>query len=221
MRQDKPPGFWISFQRWFCPPYLYEGIEGDLLEHFDKEVQTRGLRRARWRFAWHVIRFCRIGIILRNKLVIPKLATGMLRNYFKVAWRNMAANRTYTIINLTGLTLGLTVSILLFWIVRFEYNFDRYHKNADRLYQIKSRDKFGEANSHVPQGVIYSLRNNFPEVENAASVYRWDPQVVSACSVWSLLCASDVQRKFPFERFSGLPYPMSLLYYQKILFSSY
>ena len=79
-------------------------------------------------------------------------------------------NRSYTLINLIGLTLGLGVAIMLFWIVRFEYSFDRYHRNTGRLYQVRSHDKYGEANSHVPQGIIKALQTQFPGVAKAASV---------------------------------------------------
>lgn len=176
--EQKPPGFWISFLRWFCPPALLEGIEGDVLEQFHKEIESKGLVRARREYAGNVLKFFRPGIIFRNKISIHKVEYGMLINYFKVAWRSMKVNRMYTMINLTGLTLGLSVAIMLFWIVRFEYSFDRHHKNADQLYQIKARDKFGEPSSHVPQGVIYALKEHFPGVENAATVYGWNPQVI-------------------------------------------
>jgi predicted permease len=99
----------------------------------------------------------------------------MLRNYFKTAWRSLLHNRSYASINLLGLTLGLGVAIVLFWIVRFEYNFDRYHANADRIYQIRSYSKFGDgiANSHTPQGVVKALNTQFPGVEKAVNVHNW------------------------------------------------
>ena len=172
------PRFWHSFLKWFCPSRLYEGIEGDLLQQFDIDQKLRGDETARKRFAWNVIGFFRPGIIFRNRVTVSGIQSGMLVNYLKVAWRNMAGNRTYTVINITGLTLGISIAIVLFWILRFEYSFDCYHENADRLYQIKSHDKFGEPNSHVPQGVIHALTEQFPDVEKAATVYGWSPQVI-------------------------------------------
>ena len=95
----------------------------------------------------------------------------MLPNYLKIAWRNLVYNRSYALINLVGLTLGLGVAIVLFWIVRFEYSFDRYHKNADRLYRIIEVDRSGEKGSHVPQGVIKVLNEQAPGVDKAANVF--------------------------------------------------
>lgn len=92
-------------------------------------------------------------------------------SYLKIALRNVLKNRLYSFINLTGLTLGLGVAITLFWIVRFEYSFDRYHSKADRIYRVRATDKFGELQSHVPQGVIKALKEQVPGVESAASLY--------------------------------------------------
>ncbi len=92
-------------------------------------------------------------------------------SYLKIAFRNVRKNGLYSFINLTGLTLGLGVAITLFWIVRFEYSFDRYHSKAERIYRIRSTDKFGEKQSHVPYGVIKVLNEQLPGVENAGSLY--------------------------------------------------
>lgn len=102
----------------------------------------------------------------------------MIGNYFKTAYRSLQKNRLYTFINLTGLTLGLGVAITLFWIVRFEYSFDRFHAKADRIYRVKSVDKFGEHQSHVHQTTIKMLRTQFPGVELAANFYGMNPAAV-------------------------------------------
>src|SRR5690349_19895677 len=169
---------WLRFLRWFCPANLYEGIEGDVLERFESDVEIFGVGEAKRNLQWNVIRFFRPAIIFRNRLSISFLPAGMFANYFKMAWRTVIANRTYAVINLTGLTLGISIAIVLFWIVRFESGFDSFHKNADRLYQIISHNKFGEPNSHVPQGVIYALKEELTAVESAATVYGLPPQVL-------------------------------------------
>ncbi|SDG43328.1 MacB-like core domain-containing protein [Dyadobacter soli] len=102
----------------------------------------------------------------------------MIGNYFKTAYRSLQKNRLYSSINLTGLTLGLGVAITLFWIVRFEYSFDRFHAKADRIYRVKSTDKFGEKQSHVHQTTVKLLRTQFPGVESAANFYGMNPAAV-------------------------------------------
>jgi ABC-type antimicrobial peptide transport system permease subunit len=174
----RPSTYWLRVLKWFCPENLQEGIEGDLLEQFEEDVKAVGLKKAKTRLILNVIRFFRPGIVLRNKFSIMIIQWSMLQNYFKVAWRNMLRHQVYTIVNLSGLTLGLAVAIVLFLIVKFENSFDTYHANAKKIYQLKGRDKFGESQSQVPQGVIKALNDQFPAVEHAVSVYRWDPQVI-------------------------------------------
>lgn len=175
---EKLPQVLIRFLKWFCPSQLHEGIEGDLLEQFEDDVKMVGIRKARRQFALNAIRFFRPGILLRNKFSIMIFQWSMFKNYVKVASRNMARHRVYTFINLSGLTLGMTVAIVLFLIVKFENSFDTYHANVKNIYQLKVRDKFGEPQSHVPQGVIKALNEQFPTVQHAVNVLRWDPQVI-------------------------------------------
>lgn len=102
----------------------------------------------------------------------------MFRNYFKIAVRNLRNNTAYTLINVLGLALSMAVAIVLFRVISFEAGFDRYHTNAPRLYQLIGHDQFGGSNSQVPQGVIKALKEKFPGVERATSVYNYTPPVI-------------------------------------------
>jgi putative ABC transport system permease protein len=62
----------------------------------------------------------------------------MFRNYFKTAWRNLVKNKFYSFINIAGLTLGLTVGILILLWVQDEYNFDSFHKNAKNIIKLEN-----------------------------------------------------------------------------------
>jgi len=67
MNKHKPPLLALRFLAWFCPPSLYESIEGDLLEQFEEDVQNLDVTRAKRKLLWNVIKFFRLGILLRNK----------------------------------------------------------------------------------------------------------------------------------------------------------
>ena len=62
----------------------------------------------------------------------------MLLTYFTIAWRNLFKNKFYSVINILGLTVGLTVSLLILLWVNDEQSFDRFHKKTDRIYRINS-----------------------------------------------------------------------------------
>lgn len=60
----------------------------------------------------------------------------MLKNYFKIAFRNLWRHRVFSFINIMGLTVGMTACLLIFLYVRFEMSYDRFHHKADRIYRI-------------------------------------------------------------------------------------
>lgn len=103
----------------------------------------------------------------------------MFRNNIISTLRTLKRNRTYTLINMLGLSLSIGVAIVIFMIVRFEASFDTWHKNAPRLYQLLAYDKFDGINSHIPQGAIKALKDKVPGIENAATVYGFTPSVIN------------------------------------------
>ncbi|MGN6397345.1 MAG: ABC transporter permease [Mucilaginibacter sp.] len=60
----------------------------------------------------------------------------MLRNYFKIAWRNLKKNRLYAFVNITGLTVGIVSCLLIGIYIKSELSYDRFNKNADRIVRV-------------------------------------------------------------------------------------
>src|SRR6202035_3244789 len=61
----------------------------------------------------------------------------MFRNYFKIAWRNLLKNKLYSLINIGGLTAGLTIGILILLWVQDELSFDSFHRQAPNIYRLE------------------------------------------------------------------------------------
>jgi len=83
----------------------------------------------------------------------------VFKNYFKTAWRNLVKNKLYSFINVAGLTLGLTVGILILLWVQDEYSYDSFHKNAPNIIKIENMVATGPArqlwtNTTAPIGVM-------------------------------------------------------------------
>jgi putative ABC transport system permease protein len=74
----------------------------------------------------------------------------MLRNYLQVAWRNLARYKVYSAINVSGLAIGLAVCMLIVLYVGHEWSYDRFHKNADRIYWIQTKLKLGTDSVYMP-----------------------------------------------------------------------
>ena len=67
----------------------------------------------------------------------------MIRNYLKIAWRNLLKNKLYSFINIFGLAIGLTCFLLISLYVLEELSYDRYFKDTERIYRVNSDIKFG------------------------------------------------------------------------------
>jgi putative ABC transport system permease protein len=97
----------------------------------------------------------------------------MILNYFKIAFRNLRSGGWYSALNIGGLAIVLAVSLLLFWWVKDELTFDRFHADADRIYQINAH--FGKGMDEntftsTPGPVAAVIRKQMPEVESAVRI---------------------------------------------------
>jgi len=91
----------------------------------------------------------------------------MIRNYLKIAWRNLLKNKGFSLINITGLALGIGCFIVITMYVVDELSYDEFHANADDIYRINSDIKFGGVESHSANSsdmMAPTLKSDFPEV---------------------------------------------------------
>src|SRR5690348_9321839 len=96
----------------------------------------------------------------------------MLSNYFKIAWRNMMRNKGFSLTNLTGLTIGMTCTTLIFLWVQDELSWDRFHPNHSRIYKLSVNRNFNgtvTTDPSVPFPLADALKASFPEVKAAAT----------------------------------------------------
>lgn len=99
----------------------------------------------------------------------------MLKNYFKIALRNMFRNKLYSLINLTGLAIGLAACLMIWLWVQDEMNYDRFHTNADRIYRVERKVDFRDIHGQTPStsGPFGpALVNDYPEITNYVRVHR-------------------------------------------------
>ncbi len=97
----------------------------------------------------------------------------MLQNYLKIALRNLVRNKVYSFINIAGLAVGLTVSMLILLFVLHEISFDKFHVNGNRIYKINSEVKYGEqvvSFDHFAAKLAPLIKQNNPEVLNFVRV---------------------------------------------------
>ena len=99
----------------------------------------------------------------------------MFKNYFKIAWRNLARNKTYTAINIIGLTTGLCACMLVATVVIDDLSYDRQWSKSDDIYRIVSVNKMGDGlydrSSSSFAGLGNKLKTDYLEVEAVAEMY--------------------------------------------------
>ena len=100
----------------------------------------------------------------------------MINNYLKIAIRNLFKQRFYSIINISGLAIGLTCIILISLYVSNELSYDKHHKNWKNIYRTGFHLKFGgkEADYAVaPAPLAMAMQDEIPEVESATRFRSW------------------------------------------------
>src|SRR5580700_4275781 len=94
----------------------------------------------------------------------------MLKNYLKIAFRNLWRHRVFSFINIMGLTVGMTSFFLIFLYVKFEVSYDAFHSKAARIYRIVSDIKTPTEviNASGPSwAVAPHVKEEFPEIESS------------------------------------------------------
>lgn len=169
IKDKRPPDYILRFLNWICPEHLLEEIEGDLIQRFSRDLKAFGEPKAKRRLMWSALRFLRPGIILRNRYNANFFNMNLIRNYITIALRNFARQKSFTLLNVIGLSLGMTASLLIIQYVKYERSFDRFHSRADDIYRIQYNGwKGGELNFESAVAVpaaSAALKSNFPEVE--------------------------------------------------------
>src|SRR5215213_1169156 len=105
----------------------------------------------------------------------------MIRNYLKTALRNMTRNKISSFINISGLSIGITCALLIVVFIQNELSYDKFHKDADRIYQIVLNGNFNGQEfwaGNTPPPIGAALQKNFPEVESFARLFKTRDLVV-------------------------------------------
>ena len=100
----------------------------------------------------------------------------MFKNYFKIAWRNIIRHKIYSIINIVGLALGICACIVIYLVTNYEFSFDKFHPDSDRIYRIvgEAQRNGGEKQFlNSPFSDVAGFQNQVPGFEAVAGVYSY------------------------------------------------
>jgi putative ABC transport system permease protein len=106
----------------------------------------------------------------------------MLKNYFKIAWRNLSRNRGFTFTNLLGLTIGITCTIFIYLWVQDELTYDTFHKSHNNVYQVMANRNFNGqvmTDNNMVLPLASSLAAAYPQIKNAVATSGQEPHILT------------------------------------------
>jgi putative ABC transport system permease protein len=104
----------------------------------------------------------------------------MFRNYFKIAFRGFWKQKLFTFINIIGLSIGISASLVIYLIVHYDFTFDNFHKDSDRIFRVVSNWTFQGNPSHsygVTGPLAGAIKNNASGVKFTAPMYLLTPDI--------------------------------------------
>ena len=158
----------------------HEEFIGDLKEIYEERLKERGVFYAKlmyWVDALHLLR----GFSTKKLFKTQNNSTIMIRNMFKIAWRNALRQRQFTVLNILGLTLGITTCLLIGLYVHDEMTHDSFHTKADRIYRINQPliwSNWDEQFSSTGPNVAVALREDIAEFEEVTRIVNMFEQIV-------------------------------------------
>jgi putative ABC transport system permease protein len=182
MSQDQPPISGRKFFEWMAGSAAVDDFIGDLEELFYDDLKSMSSRQAKFRY-WKRIFSLTFSYALkkRKRDAQPGLYSSssfsfdMLRNYIKIAWRNLYQHKYFSVINAFGLAIGMSVSLLMISIFSHVSTYDNFHINKDRIYTITSTQLEGVEETEfasAPSIVGEKIRDEFAGAEAVVRIVR-------------------------------------------------
>ncbi len=168
------PGWAYKFFCWYCDPLKFENVHGDLEELFYDDKKILGPKKARLNYTLRVLGLTK-NFFFSNKSPRNKNHFGMFKNYFTIAYRNLLRNKTYSAINISGLSIGLASCLLIVLYVLSELNYDAFHPQAENIYRLTNHRILSNTSENLtttplPLGPV--MASEFEEIESYVRVFN-------------------------------------------------
>jgi putative ABC transport system permease protein len=182
--RNLPPKIFHRFFRWYCHPRLLDHIEGDLIEEYNERLKITGKRKADSKFILDVLLLFRPGIIRPMKPNTNQSAFSMYTSYFRIGWRNLINDKGYSVINVGGLAIGMTVAIFIGLWVHDELSANKENPYYDHIVQVAQHQSLNdriETYAALPLPLAEELRNS----------HGSDLELVAATIIYEQMIGTD------------------------------
>ncbi|MFY0650997.1 MAG: ABC transporter permease [Cyclobacteriaceae bacterium] len=161
------------FLSWFLKGELLEEILGDLYEYHE-ELQDKPVWKRKLFYWFHVFNFLRPFALKKLEGAYQLNNYGMFENYLKMAIRNAHREKAFTMLNIFCLAIGLTACLYAYLYVQGEFQYDKFHEKADRIYRINQTFIWGEADvlfGSTGPAVMAAVKDEIPEFETMCRIH--------------------------------------------------
>ena len=118
----------------------------------------------------------------------------MFRSYCKIAWRNIVRNKAFSVINISGLAIGMASAMLIFLWIQNEVSYDRFHSNIAHLYEVWNNDVYNgavQSGTTTPEIMAPMLKKDVPEIDKVSRI-TWDQSILFAVGDKSVKAVGDI-----------------------------
>ncbi|MEO9870864.1 FtsX-like permease family protein [Ekhidna sp.] len=178
-KQNYPPILAEKLLKWYAGRAEMEDIEGDLDEVYQNQYQQKGKLKADLKY-WHQIFSLLFSYGLRKRKSKAdyssyyfKNSMTMFKNYFKISIRNLKKQKAFTIINVLGLSIGMSIALLALAMYLELNQFDTYHEDAENIYRVTTeltysgdREKYASA----PPALTYRMDEEIPSIYKSVHI---------------------------------------------------
>lgn len=184
MSQSFPdlPKWANRFLEWYCPSELLEEIQGDLYESFELNLASHGRERANRLFIWEVLRFFNYSTLKNHRFwVLHQIHLAMITKHLQFIFRRLRKQKLHTALHLLGLSIGLTVCLLIGVFIFHELSYDGYHEKADQIYRVNQVwEEAGEISLDysAPYPLPIAIREELPDVAHVGVAYPLSERVI-------------------------------------------
>ena len=176
MKEISPPRLAQKLFEWFCSDAAVEDLQGDMDELFFINTKKMAVRKAKLYYWFHTLSLITSYAVRKRKKPKTKISSiahtmDMLKSYFLIATRSLAKHKFFTIINVLGLAIGMSVSLLFIAMFTFVSTYDNFHTNGDRIYRVFSKLNLRNREvARIPQPMADKLKNEYPGIEKLVRI---------------------------------------------------
>lgn len=172
---QKPP----RLAQWLLYRMISADIRHSAMGDFEEMYSTLCRAEGQWKaLLWYQVQVIKSFPSFIHDLFLWRIA--MLKNYVKIAVRNFMKHRLYSFINVFGLAIGMAACLMIYLWVQDELSYDRFHRNAEKIYRVERLVNFRDIHGQVPiTSPAYGpgMVGDYPEIKNFVRILRNEASV--------------------------------------------